>query len=217
MVSITEVIDDYPEDRLYAIREGFSALAKIKPEHRDEVFRLVSNTMATAASNIDLEPLSDASGLSSSLLRPAVNAVTGIINIASEGDFQVEDFLAAAAGKLFDEVDAPVAAPIVERALSGAQNWRANLARRRLAVETLPAFLSLDVSIDLRFRFAKDKITDATPVLILHVDTDTDGKEIWLQATRGDIQLILDRLTRAARQLEQAEQFYLQHGSARQE
>ena len=109
MVSITEVIDDYPEDRLYAIREGFSALAKIKPEHRDEVFRLVSNTMATAASNIDLEPLSDASGLSSSLLRPAVNAVTGIINIASEGDFQVEDFLAAAAGKLFDEVDAPVA------------------------------------------------------------------------------------------------------------
>jgi hypothetical protein len=209
--SVLSLIEEFSEGRLKASREGFSVLAEMSPEHREEFFLLVSDTMASGASNINLEPFVSRTSLRGEQLSNAATAISGIINLTPDGEFGTAEVLDAARGKLFDASAEAVVAPFVERVLGETRDWRARLAQRQLAVQTLPAFLALELSVDLRFKFKDDKIEDAAPVLVVHLDTDADGGEVWFQATRGDVRLMIERLIKAAHELELAEQFYTQN------
>jgi hypothetical protein len=81
--------------------------------------------------------------------------------------------------------------------------------RRSLAMQTLPSLTSFDVSVDLRFKFDKDEIADRVAVALVHIGTDVT-EEMWLQLSRGDIDMILQSLTETLRRMDAVEKFCAQ-------
>jgi hypothetical protein len=44
------------------------------------------------------------------------------------------------------------------------------------------------------------------PVALAHIDTDTDNTEFWFQLSRADISMLLDKLTKCAREMDLSEE-----------
>jgi hypothetical protein len=78
-----------------------------------------------------------------------------------------------------------------------------------LVAEGLPILTEFETTVDIRPAFDKENntITMAVPVLIMHLDTDKYGAEIWLQINKRQLEKIIDDLKTALHQMNKAEQW----------
>ena len=69
----------------------------------------------------------------------------------------------------------------------------------------MPSLYSFDVAVDLRVRIEDGKVRTTIPVAIVHLDTDSENQEIWVQLSTSDIDFIIKRLLRAQDDMKIAE------------
>jgi hypothetical protein len=83
------------------------------------------------------------------------------------------------------------------------------LQRSSLTSESLPVMIEFEATVDVRPAFDKatNKITFAVPVLIMHIDTDKYGAEVWLQLSKRQVEKMAESLKTALQQLDEAERW----------
>jgi len=81
-----------------------------------------------------------------------------------------------------------------------------------LAAQTLPSLDTFDISVDLRLRFKDEQIQDAVSVAVVHLDTDATNRELWFQMTRGDVELVIEKLNSTLKQMDTAEKLHSKSG-----
>jgi hypothetical protein len=164
--------------------------------------------LKAGGAGLHLKPFVDLTSLKPPQVASVINALSATITIIAQTEPTKEDFLSAATGKFFDPEDEAAVAWTVDEAIQNSAEWREAFDKRRLANETLPAISSFDVSVDLRLDFEDDHISDGVAVALVHLDTDANSQEVWFQAGRADVQMMLRQLERALRHMDLAEQFY---------
>jgi hypothetical protein len=190
------------------IKEGFSYLTALAPETRNVLFAEVSEMLKSGAGGLHLKPFVDLTSLKPPQVASIINALSATITTVVQTEPTTEDFLSAARGKFFDPEDEAAVVWTVDEAIANSAEWRDAFDRRRLANETLPTLSSFDVSVDLRLSFEDDSIQHGVAVALVHLDTDANGQEVWFQAGRADVEMMLAQLESALRHMELAEQFF---------
>jgi hypothetical protein len=69
-----------------------------------------------------------------------------------------------------------------------------------LANEVAPSFQSLNIVVELRFRFDDSKISRMVPVAICHLDTDLRSNQCFFQMKKSDITQLITQLQKAESQ-----------------
>jgi hypothetical protein len=200
-------IESVPNATRARMREGFGYLSELSPEVRKDLVARVTGTFMSGSNTINLEPLVAATSLKTSQVAAIVTALTATLGIAVQSEASSADFLTASKGKFFDPEDEAVVTSVVNEVVAGRAEARDAFEVRRLANETLPALSSFDVSVDLRLRFEDSRILDGIPVALIHLDTDATGQEIWFQAARAEVEMMLHELQKTLRQMDLAEEF----------
>jgi hypothetical protein len=86
---------------------------------------------------------------------------------------------------------------------------RSQIARaiRRAAMpsQVLPFLADIEIVVDLRMAFDEQKVAEAVPVAIIHVDTDAEAEEVWFQASKAQLERLRRDIDEAIRQMEASE------------
>jgi len=115
------------------------------------------------------------------------------------------DFVQAGSGNIFEAGCEPTASAIADFVISKRAALDKAMARRRLANAVLPSLAVFEVTVDLRIRFEEGKVQEFVPVALAHIDTDADNTELWLQLSRADIMVIIDKLNKCMNEMALAE------------
>ena len=81
------------------------------------------------------------------------------------------------------------------------------LERSRVAGALLPSLTQFETTIDLRLGFERNQVGFAVPVVLMHVDTDAQGEELWLQVNKKQLDNLIKDLEEARRRLGEAEKW----------
>jgi hypothetical protein len=80
---------------------------------------------------------------------------------------------------------------------------------REVALSRLvfPALTSLDSAVDFRLAFEKGRISHGTPVALIHIDTDMEGRELSVQMNKHQLAKLIKDLEELLRRMEDAEKW----------
>jgi hypothetical protein len=154
---------------------------------------------------LDSSNLQEITGLSTSIAEQVASVYSLVIGLLSETTATPDEFVQAAVDKLFLEKDQIAARSIVAAVCEARGEINQTVARTQLAGEVLPSLYTFDVAVDLRVRVEKGSVVTSVPVAVLHIDTDADNHEIWLQLTKGDIDNLIRTLTKTLQDMQVAE------------
>jgi hypothetical protein len=128
------------------------------------------------------------------------------IGLLTETDASAEEFVEAARGKIFDPAHEGIALALAAAIVSRRPGLNDSLGRRRLAISVLPYLTQFEITVDLRIRVENEQVEDGVALAIVHIDTDSNNQELWMQLTRLDIENIQAKLTDALNKMTMAEQ-----------
>lgn len=202
-IPLIEVFGEMPVGFKTFVREGFSLLARVPQEAFP---RLRDLALAFAESPLQI----DEQGIASQLHLPASD-IPRIITAAS--------FLVALVGVRTEEPAQVLDALIQAGVLT--EDWRPGTLRfysyllpeqarvqqsrklSSLASQGLPSLTSFDTTIDVRLGFREKAVADSVPVIIVHIDTDSEP-EIWFQMQRKDLEKLVDKLNETLSRVKEA-------------
>lgn len=172
---------------------------------RKEVFQTVVENFHQSES-VDPKKISDKYSISVDTARDLLIALAFMVGIVSERDSPPGNFIDEAIEReLLSRENAAVIAPLAEEIFAGRASIRDLIEQQRLGSEVLPSLAAFDVTVDLRLKFEGDKVGRFLPMAILHIDTDADRQEVWLQLNRAEISRIIGSLQEALKSIDAAE------------
>ena len=190
---LEESFNAMPDTFRAFLATGFRNLAQQPPEQHQRIVALIKDSfIGGGPSRQDAPQL----GLSVSDTSALVGA-GGVLAIAL--------VLREDAPKTF--IEAAIKSSVVERSqeanlllLSEAIKSQANEVREtwerfQLVSEVLPALTRVDTTVDLRFAFNDDTISYSVPLLLVHLDTDQYGQEVFFQLTLPQLESLIKDLT----------------------
>jgi len=207
-ITIAEILSRFPPTFRTQFAAGIRLIASLTDQQVAQLLEAVTDSIVSTTPVADKEIASKFSlspqDASASLLAANVLVVTLASSKVSPEQLlqQLRDLA------LFDEKQPE--GPL--HFLKSAENIRGpineSIQRTALAAEGLPVLTEFEAIVDIRPAFDKEKqhITFAVPVLILHIDTDSHGSEVWLQINKrqlekmvADLKTALDQMTEAER------------------
>jgi hypothetical protein len=198
-------LDRYPKEALAYFQGGFSSAASLSDETRRKVLAEMISNFQRGTRRLDSSNLQEITGLSTSIAEQVASVYSLVIGLLSETTATPDEFVQAAVDKLFLEKDQIAARSIVAAVCEARGEINQTVARTQLAGEVLPSLYTFDVAVDLRVRVEKGSVVTSVPVAVLHIDTDADNHEIWLQLTKGDIDNLIRTLTKTLQDMQVAE------------
>jgi len=213
LTPVQTLIADLPESVLARIRRGFEISSRLSESERRSAVLKFLDSFERSGENLESDWLDKIATITPNDANALLTALSVAVGILSQTDDGAEDFLLAGRGKLFDEATAPPTREIATLITGERPRLTQTIARRTLSAETLPALDRFDVSVDFRFRFDKDDtIVTGVPVAIVHIDTDAPP-ELFLQMSRGDVEMVIDKLNTVLRQMAVAAKAFEKIGS----
>ncbi len=211
--TVGEAIAGVPESLQRTARKGFAVASSISPEERKTFLDLLNRTMVSGAATVDLDVLSGITDLTSRDAGSVLSAFSVLVGLLGRGKFGVEELVQGARDVLFAVDDEPVVRAVAASIAEGRGEWKRAVEQRSLAAETLPALTAFEVSVDLRLGFKNNDIEDAVSVALIHLDTDANNQEVWLQMTRGDVQTVIEKLNNTLKQMDAAQKLFPAEGT----
>jgi hypothetical protein len=195
------LIADLPDGLLPRIRRGFDVFSRLPDSTRSSAVLKFLDSFEQSSENLESNWLDQITTIAPNDSNALLTALSVAVGTLSQTSVSAEEFLVAGRGKLFDEVQAPIALEIARIIVRERPRLEQTIARRTLSAETLPALDRFDVSVDFRFRFGKDNaIVAGVPVAIVHIDTDAPP-ELFFQMSRGDVEMVVDKLNIVLKQM----------------
>jgi hypothetical protein len=199
---ISESLTSVPRQFRELAKRGFKVLAGVGKQHYAEILRAVVITLESREPPfVELEK---SLGISKddlgALMAAAMIAVPLLGNNGT-----AEEFTTAAtkveilAPDLVAEILPFFHVVIQERPLLARAIRRASLPD-----QVLPSFSDVDIVIDVRIAFEEHAVYETVPVAIIHIDTDADGREIWFQASKAQMERLKSSIGTAIERMESA-------------
>jgi hypothetical protein len=180
-------------DRLKAfVRAGVNVLSKVPPSNLELLFRAVLETIQSGESFSEAPVLTGALSLIASIASDRSESAEQFVNIAIDS-------------KLIETADVGTLRMFLSAVIQNRQAVRRALQTSRLATQVLPSLSEFETTVDMRFGFEKGRLIESVPVILLHIDTDAQGQEIWLQLTKGQLERIIKELQDTLKNVERAE------------
>ena len=199
---ISESLGAMPKAFRELAKRGFRVLASIEKIHYPEIMRAVAVTLDTRESPFaDLEKtLGRTREELSSLMAAAMVAVP----MLGSGGTTQEFTAAALQADLLETDDVRQVVPFLDAIIADRAHLGRVLRRATASGETLPSLAAFDITVDVRIAFEDQAIVDGVAVVIVHVDTDADGGELWFQASKAQMERLKKDVDTALRRMELA-------------
>jgi hypothetical protein len=204
---VMETVSGIPSEVKTYLGKGFAVLARLPEDKlaplmdaaKEHLGAPVAASRDEVASTLGVEP-EDATALMT-----AVSFAT--FSLTSRGD-KAEDFVKAlTTAKIVTETQQPQALRVAQAIVNNRLALKEALQRSRVAAAVLPSLIQFETTIDLRLGFEKNQVGFAVPVVVMHVDTDAQGEELWLQVNKKQLENLIRDLEEARRRLDQAEKW----------
>jgi hypothetical protein len=202
---LSEEISALPTRASVATRQGFAVASALPEINRQKAVELMLSSVRSSRAGFDTESVSNETNLS---LRDAGRLMTALsvtLGLLSENVASSEEFVQAGRGTIFDAASEPTVRAIADIIIRERPTLAKEMARHQLAAEVLPSLAQFDVTVDLRVRFNNDKADEFVSVAVVHIDTDGNNQELWLQLSKSDITTMLDKINKAAREMDLVE------------
>ncbi len=208
--SLNETFTEMPPRVRNYIRSGLTTLAKIPERDLNLLVEVILESMQSGRSPAELEMFTRF-GISRDDIPTFVGAMSLLATVASTREVSAEQCVATAKDtKLIDENLASVALSFFAAVIQRRQAFQRALHVTSLSVGTLPSLIEFETVVDVRFGFEKGQISANATLIIIHINTDARGQEIWLQVTRSQLEGMIKELEEALRNAEQAEKLIAQ-------
>jgi hypothetical protein len=188
------------------VSEGFAALAKIPASKREELMQVVLGSI-DSGSLVEETEAQTKFGLSSDDSRQMLLAA-GLI--ASTLSRRREDTAEAIVDELekagaLNVADRPAILSFASQVIEDLPTVKKAVERSQLASVVFPSLSQFQTAVDVRLGFEKNRIAFSVPVVLVHIDTDAQGQEIWFQLTRRQVQKIVEDLQESLKQMSVAD------------
>jgi hypothetical protein len=200
---IPDILARLPRAFKEQAQKGFAVLAEVPQQNYAEILQAV--VVALESKKAPLDDLEKSLKLSASDLGSLFAASMLIVPILGEGG-NAEEFVSSAvkvgliSENLVLKIQPFVAAIVGQRAQVGRAIRRASL-----PAQVLPYISDVEIVVDLRIGFEEQDVIETIPVAIVHIDTDTDGQEVWFQSSKHQMQQLKSDLEEAIKRMEAAE------------
>jgi hypothetical protein len=203
-------IPDNLKDRM---RKGFSNLPKLSPENSQALVELVLKTLPNRKFQADDDLLSKL-GLDPDATASLFTAVAMASLILSNRKEDSEQFTnAAIQARVMNEPDKEHAKAFLEAVIKNRPAFKLALDREQVGQQVLPSISNFETSVEVRLRFNEDQIALAVPVVVIHIDTDSEGQRVWFQLTKSELKQVIEQLQKALRRIEHAERWTASNSS----
>lgn len=190
-------LSNYPNEAFEFFRTGLSAAGKTSEGVREKILQQLIEQFKSGSRRLDGTEISDITGLSRPVSDAIAAAYSMIIGLLTDTNATPEEFIEVARGKFISQEDEKVGATIAASICGQRDEIKRSVEKSQLAGAVLPSLYSFDVTVDIRFKVEDGGVKATVPVAIVHLDTDANDQEVWVQLTAGDIELIIKRLREA--------------------
>jgi hypothetical protein len=207
--ALPDFFKNLPPGALDFLREGFSKLAELEPKIGTHTLNVVAREVIESglrASEDILRKVASKLKLTEEQSAPLLSAISMTLSLVPGSDFTAEQFVDEVVRALNLPVSTrPTVLEVAQYAVANRATIREAMRVEELANEHLPSLSYFGTSVDVRLGFDEDKVSDAVPVLLVHIDTDEENQALRFQMTKGDAQQVLEDLKKAVERLEKAE------------
>jgi len=187
------------------VRAGLNALTKVPEENLDLLLKAVLETIQVGESSSEIDSVKRL-GIPPEDTPALLGAISLLASLVSSRAETVEQFISSAVNsKLIDAEHTGTARIFFNAVVQNRQAFKRALETSRLAVRVLPSLTDFETTVDIRFGFEKGQLAGTTAVVLLHIDTDAVGQEIWLQLTKSQLERMIKDLGETLKNVERAE------------
>jgi hypothetical protein len=187
------------------VRAGFSVLVKVPENNLDLLLKAVLETIQSGESSSEVSSLTRL-GVSKEDAPALIGAMSLLASLASARAETADQFVSSAVdSKLLDAAHVGPARMFFNAVVQNRQAFSRALETSRLSIEVLPSLTEFETTVDVRFGFEKGRVSHTVPIVLLHIDTDSYGQEIWLQLTKVQLERMIKDLEETLRNVGQAE------------
>jgi len=186
---LSREIADFPDRAKASARQGFQIINGLSETDRAKAIEVMFSSLERGGGSIDIERLSNE--IPSLTRRDAGRVLTALsfsFALLTQSEVTPTEFIEAGRENLFDAGGEITASAIADVVINRRATLDKAMARNRLANAVLPS------------------LAQFVPVALAHIDTDTDNIEFWFQLSRADIDILLDKLTKCAREMDVSEE-----------
>lgn len=197
-----------PEDVRETIQQGFSALARVAPDKRGDLVRLVIQSGGHSRYGQSTRDAAVLLGLSPDEAADVLGALSALLHIGVMGaePGAVEFVSSAIKSGLIPPDASDTAREIAAGFDANRVGYAAAHDRVDLANRVLPSLESFDASVDVRFGFREGVMVTYAPVVVASLSTDApEGGMIFFQLTRDQVDRLLSELSDLKEKLDKAD------------
>ncbi len=210
--ALADMVGRFPRAFREQAEKGFVVLATVNSQHYAEILKAVVITLESKRA--PLENLEKYLKLSKNDLSMLFAAAMLTVPFLGEGG-NAEEFVGSAvkSGLIRAEL-VPQIQPFIDTVVAERAQIGRAIRRAALPGEVLPFLSNVEVAVDLRIGFEQEAVADAVPVAVIHIDTDANGKEIWFQASKQQMELFKKDIEEAIKRMDIAEAWGLRESKA---
>jgi hypothetical protein len=206
---ISELLSGFPSAFKTQFATGIKLISRLTDQQIEQLLEVVKSALAAAAP-VDEKEIASKLGMStpdSSALILAANILAVALAPSEESVDQM--LLQLKENGLVDETEPAGPIRFLQAAVRNKGLVTQALQRSSLTSESLPVMTEFEATVDVRPAFDKatNKISFAVPVLIIHIDTDKYGAEVWLQLSKRQLEKMAETLKTALKQMDEAERW----------
>lgn len=189
------------------VKDGFTVLSKLPQQKFDEV-RRVTLEAVEAGGNVGEAGLAARLDINKTEVRSLLAATSLFATFLLSRDEKLGELVTSAVeAKLIRPDDSPAVLMFYEAIERDRPMHKEAMERYRSVSSGLPSLLEFETNVDMRFGFEKGRVGFATPMLLVHLDTDAQGQEVWLHLTKKQVVRVVNELQDALRKMEEAEKW----------
>jgi hypothetical protein len=204
---LSAIFSRAPEQVKAQLTLGLKLLSKLSDEQISDLLEIVKESLVSTVAVSETE-ISSQLGMSSEEALALLTTSNVIAVTLSTRDDSVEQFISAITKiGLISEKESEGPARFAKAAIQNKDSFNESLERSSLSAESLPVMTEFEATVDLRPSFEREtnQIGFVVPVLVMHIDTDKYGQEIWFQLTRRQLEKMIEGLKTALAQIDAAE------------
>ncbi|KVC52319.1 hypothetical protein [Burkholderia stagnalis] len=203
---LTDFLKGLPNSAKTSIREGFAQLRSVRQEAFAAMLEAGQHSFAGAPS--PLEKLAERIGVperAADLMMAAVS-MTMYACARYEGDLTVEQLTV-----ILKDVELLTVEPnealraLLQEILTQRQEVRREVERYDDTRSVLPSVIRFDLNVDVRVSFHKNEVKSFVPVVVGHLNTDSEGQLVWFQITKEQLVSMQETLADTLQQINAVE------------
>src|ERR1700730_6819614 len=206
---LSAIFSRAPEQVKAQLTLGLKLLSKLTDEQVSDLLEVVKESLVSTVAVSETE-ISSRFGMSSEEALALLTTSNVIAVTLSTREDTVEQFISAITKiGLITEGETAGPARFAKAAIRNKDSFNESLERSSLSSESLPVMTEFEATVDIRPSFEKEsnRIGFAVPVLVVHIDTDKYGQQIWFQLTRRQLEKMIEGLKTALVQIDEGERW----------